>query len=221
MADVDVWENWFSDYAARTRPELEAFFEKHPEAMKHLTVWITTRPEVPPVAVEYYLRGNPDDLEWLSSALRDNRKRWFVANLALRAGTVPEPLFEPMLMAAVHAREPSFGPRFFVAPCSRVFGSGRVIEYLVSVAEGSLNPEAVLGALEAMYPSKDAQQILERRKTFLLEAFVADDASKYFRGRIPVWLRFDPREFPETHTELVARAREIEARQNSRIEEHD
>jgi hypothetical protein len=67
------------------------------------------------------------DMDWLTGALRDANARWFV-EFALRHSPPPfaEPLFDPLIRAAVYERDPSFN-RVFIEPCIRSAGWQRTV----------------------------------------------------------------------------------------------
>ena len=100
----------------------------------------------------------------------------------------------------------------FLRPCRQSFGAQCVGEYLVSLAESN-NPSRVIGAFDAFYwvVGEPPANLFARRKIFLLEACVAE-IRPYARKRILSLLtefgriRIHERLYPETHSELVARA---------------
>src|SRR5687768_5140850 len=70
--------------------------------------------ELPGAARHAFSHPASSDAAWLAASLRDERRKWLVAEVARRA-TVPEPLFQPMLEAAIDEANPSFN-RSFVEP---------------------------------------------------------------------------------------------------------
>jgi hypothetical protein len=208
------WENWCSEFAAKWPARMQAFLAKHPDFNDNGTVWRVSRREVdvPPAAVERLSQGAEWDISWLVADLRHERRRWVVARLAGLARSVPSALFEPMLIAAAAAEDPSLS-RLFVDPCVATFGTDRVREFLISLAESS-DPRTVVGAIDAMYwvSQRSQRHAIERRRTFLLEAFVSDRSSSYVRDRMDAFrLTLDEQLYPDTHKPLVVRAREIKA----------
>jgi hypothetical protein len=89
------------------------------------------------------------DIAWLTTALEDNQRKWFVAFVCEFTPTLPEALFAPLLRAAVYERNPSFNRRF-VEPCTAAFGHRRVINALLDVLETDSNFERA-GAVNALY----------------------------------------------------------------------
>jgi hypothetical protein len=193
MSVAEEWDRWFSEFAEKWPERLEPWLEREPSKKQEWAVWMYTRLPafVPSPAVERFAAAAPADIEWLRSALRDHWKRWFVARLVSRSGLVPEALFKPMLEAAADARVPSLGAKCFTAPCEAVFGSERVVAYLVSLAESADDPRLVVGALDALYPRAGLKNIVERRKTFLLQAVADEKTDDYTRHRLRLHLRLD------------------------------
>jgi hypothetical protein len=212
MTHSDDWDQWYFVFAATTPPppNLQALIDKYP-SLKYteLALWKNSRWDipVPQRAVDLFCQPAQDDTTWLVAALQDERRRWFVARLADLAGSVPESLFEPMLISAAEAADPSLN-KFFIRPCIQSFGAERVKAYLVALAE-SADPRRVVGAIHAMYwtdQAAEAHDVLERRKVFLLEACFST-TSTYVRNEIVGTLgSMDPSLFPATHRELVTRA---------------
>ncbi|MFX1256000.1 MAG: hypothetical protein ACFFCZ_30615, partial [Promethearchaeota archaeon] len=90
-----------------------------------------------------------DDINWLTKALKDPRRKWFVAAIAARTERLAEGLFLPMLRAAIEEINPSAN-RAFVEPCMRAYGARRVNEYLLDVLETG-EPFEQTGAVNALY----------------------------------------------------------------------
>lgn len=153
------------------------------------------------------------DLAWLTAALRDNRRRWFVADVANRAPTLAEALFEPMLDVATNEVNPSHN-KWWVRPCVRAFGARRVMTYLLDVLQtGSDFRKA--GAANAWYHAwagvhsdeahADLADVRERSRVLLLETFVANPNIDVRRSTVRL-LTFDPGNYPAASRPLVARA---------------
>jgi len=174
-------------------------------------MWIMGRPAVVPAAVERFMHHTAEDLIWLAQALKHERRRWFVARLVQASGTLPETLCDPMIDAAIDAREESFSPKLFVAPCVQIVGSDRVTEYLRFRSETTHDPYILIGTIRAAYGNVSLGGVAKRRRAFLLDAFVAKD-DPYLRNRIRNALKYsfdDETEFSEIPKELLAQAREI------------
>lgn len=213
MTRAIEWDRWYSEFAEAWRPMMQSFLDSHPEFHPSGLVWTIERQwiELSPVTVECYRRAMADDISWCITALQHGRQKWFVAQLAALAGSVPEALFEPMLLAGIEADDPSLNSRF-VRPCVQAFGVQRVKEYLLSMT-ASPDPRRVVGALDAMYWTggweQTARHVLEHRNRFLLEALVSESCSDYLRGRLLLFLERDGLFDRDTDDALVARAREV------------
>jgi hypothetical protein len=74
--------------------------------------------------------NNPsaEDLEWLTAALADPERRWFVA-MVYRSQPVPRPLLVAMVRAGATDCDAS-ACRLFVEPCVETFGSEAVVAEL-------------------------------------------------------------------------------------------
>jgi len=168
--------------------------------------------------------GTPtdEDARWLTEALQDDERKWFVADLAHRCESLAELFFIPMLEAAIEEVNPSSNRRF-VEPCMHFFGPSRVNEYLLSVVETGTDFRKA-GAVSALYWARGfsyeypgskpfaAMEMSEddrkQRRTVLLETFVANPNLDVRRCIIP-HLNLDPTHYPESHRPLVAKAIEI------------
>ncbi len=89
------------------------------------------------------------DVVWLVSAIGDPGRKWFAAFALGRSGAVPEPLWEPLLDAAVDEPDPSFN-RAFVEPCLASAGARWVMERLLGIIEHGSNVRK-RGAFNAWY----------------------------------------------------------------------
>jgi len=112
-------------------------------------------------AVERLEHAAEADLRWLSQALRDDARKWFVANTASAARSFSDALFEPMLLAGIEEVAPELNRRF-VGPCMRVFGPQRVNEYLLSAIESGDDLQKA-GAVNALVWA----EVLPREKRWL------------------------------------------------------
>ncbi|HYH64925.1 MAG TPA: hypothetical protein VD866_09550 [Urbifossiella sp.] len=216
MAEPIDWNGWVTTYTTVRSARLAG---RTPE-----------RPFDPPaVLARRVLRPTAEDAAWLTGALTDEERKWFVADLARRAGDVGEALFTPMLNAAVAEVNPSFN-RSFVEPCMTAFGPRRVNEYLLDVVEAGTDDQKA-GAANALYwaqvgltfigevpaftpdhatpESRAAYEALAdiqaRKRRLLLETFVANPNVDVRRSIIPK-LHLDPADYPEGLRPLVAEA---------------
>jgi hypothetical protein len=139
MTDYSEWDQWYADYLAA-----EACF------------WASFRSGVrakPPQPAEDALRRiaapQPVDILWLTEALADEVRRWFVSRVARGSGEMDEALVRPMLDAAINEVDPSWN-RWFVEPCITAVGYRRVNEYLLDVVASGTDFQKA-GAVNALY----------------------------------------------------------------------
>jgi hypothetical protein len=217
MEKSDNWDQWYSEFAAKWPPHMQAHIDSKPDVDWSGFVCRMTRQyiPVPQQTLDRFCQPAQDDISWLVAALQDER-RWFVARMAKLAGSVPEALFEPMVMSAVEAEDPSLNA-LLINPCVQSFGALRVREYLVALVADSADPRIVVGANDAMYWTgygAEGHGPFERRTLFLLEACFSG-TSTYVRNRILALLTrhgsqpLDASLFPESHREWVARAQAL------------
>ena len=154
------------------------------------------------------------DVAWLTAALEDKARRWFVARAFRSANQMPERLFEPMVKAAVRAGDPS-SPRWFVEPCLRCFGPRRVNESLLNTLEGGTDEDKA-GAANALYfamglvgqdgiADEDVENLRERRRCLALRTFVTSD-NVPLRRCLLAGLGLDESLYPEAVRPLVSEA---------------
>jgi len=72
---------------------------------------------------------NENEIKLFSEYLKQDDKKWFVANLLAIQKDIPEGLFEPFIDAAIMESDPSFNKEY-INPCLRVFGYKNVFELL-------------------------------------------------------------------------------------------
>jgi hypothetical protein len=187
--------------------------------------------EMPGAARHAFSHPKPPDAAWLVASLRDERRKWLVADVAGRA-RVPEALLEPMLDAAIEETNPSFN-RSFVEPCMTAFGPRRANEYLLD-ALASGDDFRKTGAANALYwagvplefrarpPSYDPEHatpesreryealadVWARKRLLLLQTFV-ESASVDVQRSVIGKLNLDPAAYPAAHRDLVDRATDI------------
>jgi hypothetical protein len=188
--------------------------------------------ELPDAAVARIAAPADEDVRWLTQALRDQERKWLVAELARRSESLGEVFFTPMLDAGIDEVNPSFN-RSFIEPCVRAFGHRRVNEYLLGVVESGSDFRKA-GAVNAMYwaqvplsfvgsvPSfttehatpesraayEAVSDLRERKRLLLLDTFLSNPSVDVRRSIIPS-LNLDPAAYPATHRPLVAQAIEI------------
>jgi hypothetical protein len=229
------WDEWYRKYRARLVERLQPLLERCPERTGEIERFFKPYIKPVPQAVERFEAATGDDVQWLTAALRDDARKWFVADAAAAAAGIPEDLCTPMLDAAVEELDPSFDRRF-VEPCMRVFGARCVNEYLLEVLESgdsfqkagavcALNwaqisivyeikgrPISSLTIEDATPDSLAAFQALsdiwQRKKKLFVETFVFNtdvDVRRVLFGR----LHLDDNAYEDTHKPLVRRAIEI------------
>jgi len=92
-------------------------------------------------------RSYRDHDAWVTDALLDPDKKWFVAQVVEK--NVPHRFLNPMIRAAVYERDPSLNRRF-IEPCVRSFGQRQVYDSLLMyVTDGTDSEKA--GAINAAY----------------------------------------------------------------------
>jgi hypothetical protein len=176
---------------------------------------------------------NPDgsDWQWLSSSLKVDGKKWFVAAV-FHDYPVPKRLFADFLDAAINETNPSFN-RQFVEPCVKSAGHRAVNEYLLSIVEGDDNTK-IAGAVAALYwanmqirfagdvpqytlqfatpESREAfvalNDVWQRKRDTFLRVFVNNEDVTVRRQIIPS-LNLDESAYPDGLKPLVQRAVEI------------
>ena len=238
------WDDWWREYETRfaaeeqgRRDRLQPLRDRFPAHVHLMLTSVKPSFEPTPAAVERLQGASRNDLDWLLKALADERRKWFVADVARRAELLPDEICEPMLDAAVDELDGSFSRRF-VEPCTRVFGPRRVNEYLLAVLESG-GDDHKTGAVSALYwaqmlisyrvsspagsplklkpedadrESLAAHQALsdvwQRKRKLFLETFVWNENLDLRRNLIPS-LNLDVGVYPDSHKPLVARAIDI------------
>lgn len=89
------------------------------------------------------------DIEILKGFLRDDDKKWFVADLLDHLQEFPRDLLRPMLYAAVHESDPSFNNEF-IKPCRRVFDYVDIQKILLDIFQNGSKDEKI-GVLKTLY----------------------------------------------------------------------
>jgi len=217
------WDAWFAEFAeawqhsdlfgkdAALKAQHSELFEKDP-ALRVTPGWqMLFRTQPPSGAIAAWKSPTTNDVSWLTSALEDESRRWFVGRLACDAQFVPEALFEAMVKTAVWLGDPSLN-NWFLEPCVKYVGRERVAALVASLAD-SPDLAQVVGAIDALYWIDHAvsRKLQVEKKTFLLAALVAG-TSDYLRFRILIHLPLEEEIYPESHKPLVKLAREIRER---------
>ncbi len=152
-----------------------------------------------------------EDLQWLISALEDDKRKWFVAGV-FGFKQLPERLFVPMLRAGVLERDPSNNLEF-IRPCVLSYGATRVCTALLEYLETGSNEEKA-GAVSALYwarglkPDEDMSEIDSRTRVDMLQEFVNNEDLRVRRRIIPA-LHLEPQDYPPELHPLIERAIEI------------
>ena len=233
IAEPACWNDWYSQFDAEWRTTWEAKLQGR-WPIEEIEKAIKPAMKVSEATVERMEHATDADVRWLTAALQDDRRKWFVASIAADAPFLPEALFEPMLLAGIEEVHPDFNRRF-IEPCLRPFGHRRVNEYLLSVIEsgddfqkaGAVNvlvwaavlvsyrfpnsrPSPLRFTREYAVPETLAAyeafaDVREREKILLLETFVSN-ANLDARRSILGHLNLDGGAYPDRHKPLVARA---------------
>ncbi len=93
--------------------------------------------------------ASPEEIAWFRNALEHEEKKFFAAWALQEPREIPEALYEPMIRAGIHERNPSKN-RVFVEPCLAAFGLRRVNETLLAYFENGSEIEKA-GTVQAMY----------------------------------------------------------------------
>lgn len=148
-----------------------------------------------PAMAAHYLHASAQDVEWLSKALYDERKKWFVARLVRLTELVLPALLEPLLCAAIYEQDPSRN-RHFVEAAVRGVGLAPVHERLLGYMRQGEDSEKA-GAMRALYwcPPPDADSVKETARG-LLDAFQREtdlDVRRTALGRLALidWRAMD------------------------------
>ncbi|MFX0063450.1 MAG: hypothetical protein ACFFC7_14835 [Candidatus Hermodarchaeota archaeon] len=211
----------------KTPVDWEVHYRQYKNAMsgnrKLRDAWFTRE------ITQHLHRPLQDDLDWLTKALKDSRKKWFVAAIAARTEQLADSLFLPLMRAAIEEVNPSAN-RAFVEPCIRAYGTRRVNEHLLDVLETG-EPFEQAGAVNALYwanvrltfigsvpeftlehatPESRAEyeamyDILHRKRMLYLECFVSSKDVNVQRSLI-AGLNLDPDAYPDSHKPLVDKA---------------
>jgi hypothetical protein len=132
------------------------------------------------------LKGDEENVPWLTEALADKAKRDFVGVvLDLKNCRIPAAIIPSMVRAAVCEYEGR--NEGFIRPCLRTVGRRRVYELLCDHLEHGTEREK-LGAANALYwsrfmsprgekpfPEEPMEEVLLRRNCLLLREFVANE----------------------------------------------
>ncbi len=123
-----------------------------------------------PAIAAHYLHASPKDLKWLSQALYDERKKWFVVRLVRLTECVPPALLDPLICAAINEPDPSRN-RHFVDAAVRGVGLAPVHVRLLWYMRQGVDAEKS-GAMRALYwcPPPDVDSVKETARG-LLDAF--------------------------------------------------
>ncbi len=156
-------------------------------------------------------RNTPDDWRWLTEALADAERKWFVARV-FEIHAVPRRLLGPMLRAGVLEPNPSAN-RAFIEPCVKSLGARRVLEGLLRYLESGTDIEKA-GAASALYwvganpRNEELGDLGERLRCQMLREFVANPDLTVRRRIIPM-LRLEPEAYPEELRPLIPVAIEV------------
>jgi hypothetical protein len=122
------------------------------------------------------LSATSDEWNWLSDALDDDERKWFVAASFSRS-PVPTRLLKPMIRAAVYEVNPSLN-REFVSPCIASYGHRVVNEALLDVVENGTDFEKA-GAVNALYWAGMKPAYTGNTQDFTVENATPDSRAAY------------------------------------------
>ncbi len=149
-----------------------------------------------PAMATHYLHASAEDMKWLSRALYDERKKWFVARLVRLTESLPPELLEPLICAAIYEQDPSRN-RHFVDAAVRAVGLAPVHERLLHYMRQGVESEKT-GAMRALYwcPPPDADSVKEMARG-MLDAFQREtdlDVRRTALSRLALidWRAMDP-----------------------------
>ncbi|WP_037584449.1 hypothetical protein [Stigmatella aurantiaca] len=135
-------------------------------------------------------------MKWLSHALYDGQKKWFVVRLVRMTESLPPALLEPLLCAALFEQDANRN-RHFVEAAVRAVGNASVFERLLGYMRQGDDTEKA-GAMRALYwcapPDAAAGREVARG---LLEAFLRETDLDVRRSAISnlagiAWSTMDP-----------------------------
>ncbi|HEX5041257.1 MAG TPA: hypothetical protein VFV75_00015 [Candidatus Polarisedimenticolaceae bacterium] len=134
------------------------------------------------------LRPSAGDVAWLEDALVDPGRRPFAVMAVRQAWRVPEPLFIPVVRAAVLAGDVSQS-RALIEPAVTTFGHRSVNEVLLDIfASGSTQEK--LGAVRALYWAQPPLETWDRSRGTGLDA-ASPDARRAWLALSDLWARKD------------------------------
>ena len=131
-------------------------------------------------------RASLADLAWLKEALLDPERRAFAAMAVRQAWRVPDPLFVPVLRAAVLAGDVGQS-RALIEPLVATFGHREVNEALLSVFASGDNLEK-LGAIRALYWAQPPLETPDRTRGAGLDA-ASPDSRRAWLALSDLWAR--------------------------------
>ncbi len=106
-------------------------------------------PEIAYEIRESNISWSVEDIKDFAEYLKQDEKKWFVANLFALQETIPDKLFEPFIDAAINEPDPSANEDY-INPCLRVFGFEKVFELLNQRFENG-NNQIKIGVCKAYY----------------------------------------------------------------------
>jgi hypothetical protein len=131
-------------------------------------------------------RPSAGDVAWIEAALLDPERRAFAALAVRQAWRVPEPLFVPVVRAAVLARDVSRS-RALIEPVVATFGHRMVNEALLGVFVTGNNQEK-LGAIRALYWAQPPLETPDRSRGVGLDA-ASPDSRRTWLALSDLWAR--------------------------------
>jgi hypothetical protein len=132
------------------------------------------------------MRPSAGDVSWLEAALLDPERREFATLAVRQAWRVPEPLFVPLLRAAVLCGDPSQS-RGLIEPLVSSFGHRSVNEALLGMF-ASGDKDEKLGAIHALYWAQPPLETADRSRGVGLDA-ATPDARRAWLALSDLWAR--------------------------------
>jgi hypothetical protein len=132
------------------------------------------------------MRPSAADVSWLEAALLDPERLEFATFAARQAWRVPEPLFVPLLRAAVLSGDPSQS-RSLIEPLVNSFGHRSVNEALLGMFTSG-NKAEKLGAIHALYWAQPPLETADRSRGVGLDA-ATPDARRAWLALSDLWAR--------------------------------
>jgi hypothetical protein len=124
-----LWHVWYREYETRWDPKVQAILDRFPDRADVIREHLKPTLVPLPAAVERFEVASEADVQWLTGALRDERRKWF-CRPQRAPGSCPTRFLSRCFVHRSRA-EPEFQQAIRGA-CMRVFGPRRVNEVLLT-----------------------------------------------------------------------------------------